>query len=276
MSTYVIGDIHGCFQTLQNLLERIGFIAGQDRLWLVGDLVNRGPRSLEVLRWVREREDQVLAVLGNHDLHLLACAFEVASPKEKDSLKAVLQADDKEELLEWLRRRPLIHHESERLLVHAGLLPQWGLEQALALGREVEDALQGPQLTTVLQSLYWKTVPVWGETLTGTTRLGCALNGFTRLRTCNSDGSMRVDFTGPLWETPPGCFPWFSFPARKPCSSTVYFGHWAALGFYQAPGVMALDTNCVRGGELTAVRLEDGTLFQEPSADLSPVTPDRE
>ncbi|PYV81665.1 MAG: symmetrical bis(5'-nucleosyl)-tetraphosphatase, partial [Acidobacteria bacterium] len=134
MATYVIGDIHGCFQTFQNLLARIQFTPRQDRLWLVGDLVNRGPRSLEVLRWVRERERQVIVVLGNHDLHLLACAFGVAPPRERDTLGPVLQAEDREDLLEWLRHRPLAHHEGGHLLVHAGLLPQWGLEEALALG----------------------------------------------------------------------------------------------------------------------------------------------
>src|SRR2546425_4954993 len=267
MATYVIGDIHGCFQTFQNLLARIQFTPRQDRLWLVGDLVNRGPRSLEVLRWVREREWQVVVVLGNHDLHLLACAFGVAPPREKDTLGPVLQAEDREDLLEWLRHRPLAHHEGGHLLVHAGLLPQWGLEEALALGRDVAHVLQGNEAKTLLQSLYWTTVPAWHEALTGMMRLGCALNGFTRVRTCNSDGSMRVDFTGPLWDTPAGCFPWFSFPGRKPSSATIYFGHWAALGFYEAPGLLALDANCVRGGKLTAVRLEDGTLFQEPNAE---------
>ena len=154
MATYVIGDIHGCFQTFQNLLARIQFTPRQDRLWLVGDLVNRGPRSLEVLRWVRERERQVIVVLGNHDLHLLACAFGVAPPRERDTLGPVLQAEDREDLLEWLRHRPLAHHEGGHLLVHAGLLPQWGLEEALALGRDVAHVLQGNEAKTLLQSLY--------------------------------------------------------------------------------------------------------------------------
>jgi bis(5'-nucleosyl)-tetraphosphatase (symmetrical) len=267
MATYVIGDIHGCFQTFQNLLARIQFTPRQDRLWLVGDLVNRGPSSLEVLRWVRDRGDRVISVLGNHDLHLLACALGVASPREKDTLRTVLQAEDREDLLEWLRHRPLVHHGGEHLMVHAGLLPQWGLEEASALSREVAHVLQGDEAKTLLQSLYWKAVPAWHEGLTRMIRLSCALNGFTRVRTCNSDGSMCVDFTGPLWETPVGCYPWFSFPSRKRSSATIYFGHWAALGLYDAPGILALDTNCVRGGKLTGVRLEDGTLFQEPNAE---------
>jgi bis(5'-nucleosyl)-tetraphosphatase (symmetrical) len=270
MATYVIGDIHGCFLTLQGLLQKIRFSSSQDRLWLVGDLVARGPRSLEVLRWAREMGERVVTVLGNHDLHLLARALGVAPPKRKDLLRSLPAAEDQDELLVWLRHRPLILFEKPYVLIHAGLLPQWNIEEAEQYGREVEQVLNGPQAGELLKSLTWKKVPLWDERLAGYERHGTILRAMTELRTIGPDGSMCLHFAGPLHEIPNGATPWFSAPLRKSKPQTILFGHWAALGFYQAPGIVALDSGCAWGGMLTAVRLEDNAVFQQPNLEETP------
>jgi bis(5'-nucleosyl)-tetraphosphatase (symmetrical) len=236
----------------------------------VGDLVGRGPRSLEVLRWAREVGERIVTVLGNHDLHLLARALGVAPPKKKDLLRSLSAVEDKEDLLGWLRDRPLIHSERPYALVHAGLLPQWTIEEAERYGREVEQVLNGPQAGELLRSLTWKEVPVWDERLSGFEKHGSILRAMTELRTIRPDGSMCLDFTGPLSEIPKGAIPWFSAPLRKSRQQTILFGHWAALGFYQAPGILALDSGCAWGGMLTAVRLEDNAVFQQPNTEETP------
>jgi bis(5'-nucleosyl)-tetraphosphatase (symmetrical) len=267
MSTYVIGDIHGCFQTLQCLLQVIHFSPAQDRLWLVGDLVSRGPRSLEVVRWARNFDKHVVTVLGNHDLHLLARALEVLPPKKRD--RAFLDAEDRTDLLEWLRHRPLIHLETPYVLVHAGLWPQWNIEEAVQYGRELESILRGPRSGAVepLKSLAWSEVPVWKGQLSGIERYASILRSMTELRTIGPDGSMCLDFAGPLAEIPSGCLPWFSLPWRQSQSHTILFGHWAALDFYRAPGIVGLDSGCAWGRMLTAIRLEDQAFFQQPYAE---------
>jgi len=267
MSTYVIGDIHGCFRTLQRLLQKIGYSASQDRLWLVGDLVSRGPSSLEVLRWARNLGDKVVTVLGNHDLHFLARALGIFPPKKKD--QAFLAAEDKMDLLEWLRRRPLIHVETPYVLVHAGLWPQWSVEEAQQYGQEVEQVLSGPRAgaTELLRSLAWDEVPVWDGQIFGLKRHVSILRAMTESRTIEPDGTMCLDFAGPLSEVPSGNVPWFSFPSRQSQSHTILFGHWAALDFYQAPGIVCLDSGCSWGRSLTAIRLEDQAVFQQPYAE---------
>jgi len=265
MATYVIGDIHGCFLTLQKLLQRIQFSSPQDRLWLVGDLIGRGPRSLQVLRWARILGNRLIAVLGNHDVHLLARAFEVLPQRQKDQW--LLAAKDKVQLLEWLRQRPLIHFEEPYVLVHAGLLPQWSIEEATQQGRGVERVLRGPKAAALLKSLTWEQVPIWSNTLGEYERQGCTLRAMTELRTISGDGSMCLDFTGPLDKIPEGCTAWFSAPQRKSKSQIILFGHWAGLGFYQAPGLVGLDSGCAWGRVLTAIRLEDQTVFQQPYAE---------
>jgi bis(5'-nucleosyl)-tetraphosphatase (symmetrical) len=248
-----MGDIQGCFRTLRRLLRRIAFDPAKDRLWNTGDLVNRGPGSLEVLRWARDLGDRLMTVLGNHDLHLLARAAGLVRAKPRDTLDEVLAAPDRDELLAWLRARPLLHAEEGRVLVHAGLLPAWTVAEAETLARSVEERLRAagglelarPQSREPERSTLWV---------------------LTRLRFCTADGSPGPDFTGPPDAAPPGCRPWFDFPGRRSAEATVLFGHWAALGFYRAPGILGLDSGCVWGGELTAVRLEDGEVFQEPAA----------
>jgi bis(5'-nucleosyl)-tetraphosphatase (symmetrical) len=270
MATYAIGDVHGCFLTLQRLLRRIEFDPGRDRLWLVGDLVNRGPRSLEVLRWARGLEDRLTTVLGNHDLHLLARAEGLAAPKRRDSLDAVLTAPDRDELLSWLRSRPLLHREGDLVLVHAGLFPAWPVDQAENLAREVERRLQGQGrgARRLLASIGAKTAERWREhRLSPFRRARAALAGFVKLRTLGPDGRMCAEFSGPPGEAPPGCLPWFAVPGRESGGALVVFGHWAAMGLRLEPGIAALDTGCAWGRQLTALRLDDSQPFTEPAAD---------
>lgn len=267
MATYAIGDVHGCFDTLRKLLERIRFDRRTDRLWLVGDLVNRGPKSLEVLRWAVENEDRIVVVLGNHDIHLLARAAGLSKPKKRDTLDVVLNASDRDDLLAWLRDRPLIHRESDAVLVHAGLFPEWSVRQARDLAREVEETLQGDEAGDLLPSIDAKNPEQWQDELSGPDRARVALAGFAKLRTLEAGGRMCPGFSGHPREAPKGCIPWYAFPDRKSAGFTVIFGHWAALGLRIKNGVAALDTGCVWGRELTALRLDDWKVFQEPAVE---------
>jgi bis(5'-nucleosyl)-tetraphosphatase (symmetrical) len=265
MATYAIGDIHGCFETLRRLLRRISFDPRQDRLWFVGDLVNRGPRSLEMLRWAAEQGDRIVVVLGNHDLHLLARAAGVAEIKKRDTLEAVLEAPDRDDLLAWLQNRPLVHRDGDLLLVHAGLFPSWGLADAERLAREVEERLRSDKAKELLAAGGEKRADRWQQDLKREERLRVALAGFARLRTLDDQERMCPDFSGPPREAPRGCRPWFSVSHRRSAGATVLFGHWAALGLHVADGVAGLDTGCAWGRELTALRLEDRGIFQEPA-----------
>ncbi|HEV8581948.1 MAG TPA: symmetrical bis(5'-nucleosyl)-tetraphosphatase [Thermoanaerobaculia bacterium] len=267
MATYAIGDVHGCFETLKGLLHQIAFDPQQDRLWFVGDLVNRGPRSLEVLRWAVEQGDRIVVVLGNHDLHLLARAAGVAEVKKRDNLEAVLSAADRDDLLEWLRNRPFVHREEDLLLVHAGLFPSWSPAAAERLAREVEERLQSDKAPKLLAAIDQKTAERWKDGLNGQDRVRVALAGFARLRTLDGQERMCPDFSGPPQEAPKGCRPWFSVSDRKSAAATVIFGHWAALGLHVENGVAALDTGCAWGRELTALRLDDGRIFQQPAVE---------
>jgi bis(5'-nucleosyl)-tetraphosphatase (symmetrical) len=270
MATYAIGDIHGSYETLRRLLARIEYDPACDRLWLVGDLVNRGPRSLAVLRWAISQGDRVVAVLGNHDLHLLARAAGLAEPKRRDTLDDILEAQDRDDLLGWLRSRPLIHRENGFLMVHAGLFPEWTAGQAERLAREVETALRSEEADRLLQVFGRKSPDKWKDSLTGLDRVRTALAGFAKLRTIRRDGHMCADYSGPPEQAPKGCLPWFAIPGRRSADHTVIFGHWAALGLkldFGAGGVAGLDTGCAWGRWLTALRLEDLSLVQEPAAD---------
>jgi bis(5'-nucleosyl)-tetraphosphatase (symmetrical) len=271
VATYAIGDVQGCFETLTRLLRRLAFDPGRDRLWFVGDLVNRGPASVEVLRWAKELEDRVTVVLGNHDFHLLARAEGFRAPKSRDTLEGVLNAPDRGELLEWLATRPLLHRENlddTYVLVHAGLLPSWDVDKAEAMAREVEDVLRSPKRRELLESIYRDSgATAWSDELEGMDRLRVVANAMATLRTCTADGRPCEGYSGPPELAPSGCLPWFEVPQRSSRDATVIFGHWAALGFRKQPGVLALDTGCVWGGYLTAVRLEDGVVFHERSAE---------
>ena len=270
MATFAIGDIHGCYETLRRLLRRIEFDPRRDRLWLVGDLVNRGPRSLDVLRWAAELGDRLTCVLGNHDLHLLARAEGLAAPKRRDTLGPVLTAPDRDELLGWLRTRPLLHREGDHVLVHAGLFPSWTVAQAEGLAREVEQRLRGRNRAArrLLASAGARSDLRWREhRLSPFRRARAALAGFVKLRTLTPDGRICADFSGPPAEAPRGCRPWFAVPGRRSAESLVIFGHWAAMGLRLEPGIAALDTGCAWGRQLTALRLDDSQPFTEPAAD---------
>jgi bis(5'-nucleosyl)-tetraphosphatase (symmetrical) len=268
MATFAIGDIQGCFQTLTGLLKRIRIDPKVDRLWVVGDLVNRGPHSLEVLRWASSLGERLTAVLGNHDLHLLALAAGIREPKARDTLNQILEAPDREDLLGWLASRPLLHCEGPLVLVHAGLLPAWSPSQARRLAGEVESKLRGEQRTRALKSMFEARAPLsWDDKLSGPARLRVITNALTRMRTCTPEGRMCLDYKGPPNAAPAGCTPWFDVPGRSSRSATIVCGHWADLGLRVEEGLYALDTGCVWGGSLTAIRLEDGEIFQEQLSD---------
>jgi bis(5'-nucleosyl)-tetraphosphatase (symmetrical) len=267
MATYAIGDIHGCFETLQGLLRRIAFDPRQDHLWLVGDLVNRGPQSLEVLRWAVEQGDRLVAVLGNHDLHLLARAAGVAEARKRDTLEPVLAAPDRDDLFGWLRQCPLAHRQGETLMVHAGLFPDWSPRRSERLAREVEERLRGEGGVRLLEAVEERTAERWKDGLAGFERARVALAGFARMRTLDSAGRMCASFSGPPDEAPRGCRPWFAVRGRRTAGLTVVFGHWAALGLRIGRGIACLDTGCAWGRQLTALRLDDWRVFQEPSVE---------
>jgi bis(5'-nucleosyl)-tetraphosphatase (symmetrical) len=273
-ATYAIGDVQGCYRTLRRLVRRLPFDPSRDRLWLAGDLVNRGPRSLDVLRWAREQQAKLggrfRVVLGNHDLHLIGRFLDARPPKRSDTLDEVLEAADGPALVRWLRRRPLLHRESprgaERVLVHAGLHPAWTTRQAETLARGLEALIRGPEAAKFLARPGDGAV-AWTRRLSPDRRIRAALFAFTLLRTCTAAGRPRRDYSGPPDEAPRGCMPWFEVPGRRSRKATVVCGHWAALGLCIAPGLVALDSGCVWGRRLSAVRLEDHAVFQEPAAD---------
>jgi bis(5'-nucleosyl)-tetraphosphatase (symmetrical) len=254
---YAIGDIQGCAHELRTLLERIGFSPDRDELWLVGDLVNRGPRSLETLRYVRALGESAVTVLGNHDLHLLALAIADRPSRRGDTLEEVLSAPDRDALIEWLINRPLAHFDAARgdLLVHAGLVPQWSVSQTLSLAREVESALRRDP-SAFLEQMYGDRPDRWSEELSGTARLRFIVNVLTRLRMCTTDGRVDLKLTGPPDRAEREFHPWFEVAGRASRDARIIFGHWSALGYVNAHGVIGLDTGCVWGGALTAKRLD--------------------
>ncbi len=258
MAVFVIGDVQGCYAELRALLRRVRYVPDRDRLWFVGDLVNRGPDSLSVLRFVRSLGEGAVSVLGNHDLHLLATAAGACRPRPGDTLAAVLHAPDREALLDWLRRRPLLHHDAETgfTLLHAGLPPQWDLDQARDRAREVETVLASPAYRAFLTHLYGDGPARWSETLAGWDRLRFIVNAFTRLRFCTPDGTLLLEEKGPPDEAPPGALPWFRVPGRASAGLAVVCGHWSTLGRHREGGVWCLDSGCVWGGALTALRLD--------------------
>ena len=268
MTTWAIGDVQGCATTLERLLSRIRFEPGRDRMLCVGDLVNRGPRSLDVLRWARGLGGSFVTVLGNHDLRLLGLVDGVNRPKRGDTLDAVLEAPDRDVLVEWLASRPLLHREGDWLLVHAGLFPAWSVADAEGLAREVEAALREPAARReLLQAMRTDGRDSWEDALTGMSRLATAAAGLTRLRTCTADGVACERFSGPPRDAPAGCVPWFDVPRRRSRGSRIVFGHWAALGLLVRDDVVALDSGCVWGNALTAFSLDDGSVVQERAAD---------
>ncbi len=255
MALYAIGDLQGCYDQFLRLLERIGFDPSKDRLWLTGDLVNRGPKSLAVLRFVRKLGPAATTVLGNHDLHLLALYYG-ASDRYRESLEEVLRAPDADELIAWLRHRPILHLEGSLCLVHAGLPPQWDRETAQRCARELEEILRGPEIDRFLTQMYGDQPDRWDEGLQGWARLRYITNALTRMRYLDREGRLILDCTLPPARRPPHLIPWFAFPGRRNRELKIVFGHWAALGFYRGHNVIGLDSGCVWGGRMTAFRLD--------------------
>jgi len=249
---------------LHRLLAAFGFERTRDRLWFVGDLVNRGPDSLATLRLVKDLGDAAVTVLGNHDFHLLAVAAGQAKLHHSDTLDAVLAAPDREALLTWLRQRPMLHVQGEWAMVHAGLLPQWTIAQAQVLAHEVEAALRGEDWRDFLAQLYGDKPDSWSEGLRGADRLRVIVNAMARMRFCTAEGKIEFRTKGETAKAPPGFFPWFDAPGRARRDHTIICGHWSALGLKLRPDLLALDSGCVWGGSLSAVRLEDRQLFQIP------------
>ncbi|MCX8964174.1 bis(5'-nucleosyl)-tetraphosphatase (symmetrical) [Erwinia psidii] len=268
MSTYLIGDIHGCYDELQSLLQQVAFDPSYDTLWLTGDLVARGPASLEVLRFVHSLGDAVRMVLGNHDLHLLAVFAGISRNKPKDRLTALLEADDADVLINWLRRQPLLQVDREKKLVmaHAGITPQWDLETALSCAREVESVLASGTYPLFLDAMYGDMPNNWSEELTGLARLRFSTNALTRMRYCFPGGQLDMICKDTPDSAPTPLKPWFNIPGPVASDNTIVFGHWASLEGKGTPeGILALDTGCCWGGALTMLRWEDQRWFTQPA-----------
>lgn len=265
MATYVLGDIHGQLAALERLVARLPLDRDRDCLWLVGDLVNRGPDSLGVLRWAlrthQEMKKRMTVVLGNHDVLLLALAAGISQPRAKDSLFDILEAPDCGELCDWLRGRPLVYRREDDVLVHAGLPPTWSVKKALKRAGEVEDQLQGSGALQLLAD--WQARRPVADRKRERRRRSLSL--LTSLRTCTADG-VPCDWSGSPAAAPPGCLPWFRIPGRRSKEARIVFGHWAALGLHLEPSALGLDSGAAWNGRLTALRLDDGTVFQESVA----------
>lgn len=258
MAVYAIGDVQGCFDELEKLLAVIVFDAGHDTLWFAGDLVNRGPKSLPVLRFVKGLGERAITVLGNHDLHMLAVTQGHERYHRKDTFDDVLAAPDREEIVDWLRQRPLLHHDDKLqvTLIHAGLPPQWDLVQAMACAAEVEAALRGADYSAYLEHMYGNEPECWSENLTGQQRLRYITNCFTRLRFCDTQGRLALEEKGAPGSAPKPYLPWFTVPGRRSADLNIVFGHWSTLGPCRDKGIFPLDTGCLWGGSLTALQLD--------------------
>ncbi|TSE19069.1 Bis(5'-nucleosyl)-tetraphosphatase, symmetrical [Tepidimonas alkaliphilus] len=258
MALYLIGDVQGCDEALQRLLAEVGYSPSRDRFIVLGDLVNRGPHSLAVLRRLMRLDGAAETLLGNHDLHLLAVAAGARPAHRSDTLEAILSAPDRGALLDWLARRPLALRERGWLLVHAGVLPAWDAAQTLALAAEVEAVLRSPARDAWLHRMYGNEPAAWDDRLQGEARLRVIVNALTRLRYCTPDGVMEFDTKDGRDGAPPGHVPWFDAPARRSAGVPIAFGHWSTLGPLQRADLLALDSGCVWGGQLSAARLPDG------------------
>lgn len=263
-SPWVIGDLQGC---LEPLLALVSELPASAPLWLTGDLINRGPQSLETLRWVIAQGDRVRVILGNHDLHLLAIALGVRKPHRNDTYDDILCAPDRRDLIDWLRAQPLALHQHGWLMVHAGVLPQWTVAKTLALAEEVSTVLRSPDWAKFIPAMYGNEPAQWSDALTGYDRLRVIVNALTRLRFCDQAGQMEFATKEGVGAAPPGFVPWFDVHARATAATPIVFGHWSALGLINRPDLIAIDTGCVWGRQLSAVRLADRAIIQVQCAD---------
>ncbi len=262
MATFAVGDIQGCYRALRRVLEKARFDRVKDRVWLAGDLVNRGPDSAGVLRWARSLGDRAVVVLGNHDLHLLAIAHgKGTGARCGDTLGRILDEPDGRELLDWLRRQKLMHHEDGLVMVHAGLLPEWSIAQAIELAREVETELHEAP-ARLFERMYGDEPARWSDALDRADRHRIVINAMTRIRMLNRSGDMDLSYSDSPAKAPTGFISWFDVPGRASAATPIVCGHWAALGLVLRPDLLALDTGCGWGRQLTAVRLEDRAVFQ--------------
>ncbi|OHX13782.1 symmetrical bis(5'-nucleosyl)-tetraphosphatase [Chromobacterium sphagni] len=261
MAIYAIGDIQGCFTPFQQLLRKIDFNPGKDTLWLTGDLVNRGPQSLDVLRWVYEHQDQVEMVLGNHDLHLLAVSEGFGKLHRDDTLDDILNAADGKVLLDWLRCQPMMLEGHGYAMVHAGLLPEWTISKALRLAEEVEFGLSSNRYREFLGRLYGNKPARWSDDLKGADRLRLIVNVMTRMRFLTRDGELDLSYKGERDCAPANLIPWFEASGRRHGGTPIVCGHWSALGVHLDDDVLAIDSGCLWGGSLSALRLDDRQLF---------------
>jgi bis(5'-nucleosyl)-tetraphosphatase (symmetrical) len=257
--TWAIGDIQGCLGSVLDLTARLPADAN---LWLTGDIVNRGPRSLDSLRWAMAQGDRLVTVLGNHDLHLLAVATGIRKAHRTDTLDDILAAPDRDALIDWVRSRPLAHFDQGWLMVHAGVLPKWSVERTLELADEVRRVLAGPRWIDFLREMYGNEPARWSNSLRGHDRLRVIVNALTRLRFCTADGEMEFKTKEGADNAPNGYFPWFDVPGRATAGAPIVFGHWSSLGLIDRPDLLAIDTGCLWGRELTAVRLSDRAVMQ--------------
>ena len=268
MATYAIGDIQGCAKTLLALLETLEFNPKFDQLWLAGDLVNRGPDSLKVLRYIYSIKESVKIVLGNHDLHLLAVASGVGTMRPDDSIHDILNASDRNDLLKWLRQQPLFFKDGEYAMVHAGILPTWDFTKAKALSLEIETLLQSDRYIELLANMRGSKPSSWSEELAGWERCRVLVNAFTRLRICDKKtGHMDFSYKGPYDTIPEPSAAWFDLPTERPADVTLICGHWSALGVHQKSNLASLDSGCVWGGPLTAYCLDTREITQTPNQD---------
>lgn len=265
MARYAIGDIQGCYHAFQSLLQAIEFRPGQDTLWLVGDVINRGAGSLDVLRWLVKHDKDVITVLGNHDLHALVVYEGFARMHRSDTLTEIFEATDADTILGWLRQQRLAYSDGHYLMVHAGVLPSWSVEETLHYAGEVEMALRAPNYRDLLKAMYGNQPDQWQEDLTGVDRLRVITNALTRMRVIDDAGRMEFVYKRGLESIPDGWQPWFTHPQRVTQTTPVLFGHWSSLGLCQTHNVIGLDTGCLWGGQLTAYCLDDGRLVQVDS-----------
>ena len=258
MAVYAVGDVQGCYDQLRALLDRIGFDADTDRLWLVGDLVNRGPQSVLTLQFVKSLADSAVTVLGNHDLHVIAMAMGLRKPSPRDQIDTLLDHPERDELFDWLRHQPLLHHDDALgyTMVHAGLPPQWDLATARQCAQEVEAVLRSARYRELITAMYGDEPDRWSADVTGIDRWRFIINCFTRLRYCDAQGRLALTEKGPPSDTADDIMPWFRVPGRKSRDLKIIFGHWSTLGRYDRDGVYCIDSGCVWGGTLTALRLD--------------------
>lgn len=267
MATYAIGDIHGCYKTFRRLLKQIHFQPYHDQLWLVGDLVNRGPRNISLLKWLYEHQDNIKIVLGNHDIFLLAAYACAAKVNTTDTIVDVLYDSEASMLCDWLRNQSLAHYDKGYLMIHAGALPMWNHSTLCQLAREVEGILKSDSWESTIKNIYGNTPNQWHDDLSGYERYRIIVNALTRLRVCSNEGVMQLNFNKSPMEPPQNFVPWFTIANRQTQNTPIIFGHWSALGVTQQHNIISLDSGCVWKGMLTCMRLEDKIIFQEHYAD---------